>query len=76
MHFEANNDPKDAWKDFDISWMVATLDDLGYSCFIEAAKQKRQIPGALDWLPAFEDIGEGCKAVHAVQTSFVQSAQP
>ena len=40
VHFEANNDPKDAWKDFDISWMVATLDDLGYSCFIEAAKQK------------------------------------
>ncbi|CAE7030698.1 unnamed protein product [Symbiodinium sp. CCMP2456] len=41
VHFEANNDPKDAWKDFDISWMVATLDDLGYSCFIEAAKQKK-----------------------------------
>ena len=40
VHFEANSEPKDAWKDFDISWMVATLDDLGYSCFIEAAKHK------------------------------------
>ncbi|CAE7418379.1 unnamed protein product [Symbiodinium sp. CCMP2592] len=40
VHFEANTEPKDAWKDFDITWMVTTLDDLGYSCFIEAAKHR------------------------------------